>query len=367
VSLLRRYWLEAAWVAFALGNIAFMFALTAWETVPFHFVWISLSIVYAFRVWPLRVTLPVLAVVCGLTGVALGLDVIGRPQGIDELTEVPLMAAVFLVMVMHALQRQSALNETRLAAQRERDFVRDASHALRTPITIALLHAELIAADQTAALPPGQDGREGTDIEIVVDELERLAVIANRILVLENADTDSLRPRGEVDVDRLVEGAARRWAGTSQRQFWTSVSAHGMLSGDEEQLGFALDALVENALHATGVGGQIRITAGRRGKEIVIAVSDNGKGLTEEDRERVFDRFWRGDPSYRGSGLGLAMVKAVAEAHGGSVEVESEPGRGARFSIRIPDPVTQPVDHPEVLPPAVAQSPAPLFDSRPAA
>jgi signal transduction histidine kinase len=367
MKLLRRYWLEAAWVAFALGNIGVMFALTAWETVPFHFVWISLSLLYAYRVWPLRVTLPVLAVVCGITAVALGWDVIGEPQGIDELTEVPLMAVVFLVMVMHALQRQSALNATRLAAQREREFVRDASHALRTPITIALLHAELIEAAQTVAPPPDQDGREGTDIEIVVDELERLAVIASRILVLQNAGTGSLLRRGEVDVDRLVEGAARRWAGTSQRQWWTSVSAHGTLSGDEEQLGFALDALIENALHATGVGDQISITARRHGEEIVIAVSDNGKGLTEENQERAFDRFWRGDPSYRGSGLGLAMVKAVAEAHGGRVEVDSEPGRGARFSIRIPDLVTKPVDHFEVLPPAVAQSSAALFHRRPAA
>lgn len=289
MKLLSRYWLEAAWVAFALGNIGVMFALRSWETVPFHFVWISLSLLYAYRVWPLRVTLPVLAVVCGFTGAALGRDVIGEPQGIDELTEVPLMAVVFLVMVMHALRRQSALSATRLAAQREREFVRDASHALRTPITIALLHAELIEAAQTIALPPpDQDGQEGTDIEIVVDELERLAVIANRILVLENAGTGSLIRRGEVDVDRLVEGAARRWAGTSQRQWWTNVSAHGTFSGDEEQLGFALDALVENALHATSVGDQISITARRRGEEVVIAVFDNGKGLTEENQERAF-------------------------------------------------------------------------------
>jgi signal transduction histidine kinase len=356
MTLLRRYWLEAAWAAFALANIAVMFALREWETVPFHFVWISLSVLYAFRVWPLRVALPVLAIVCGLTGAALGWDVIGAPQGIDELTEVPLMAVVFLVMVMQALQRQAALNETRLAAQREREFVRDASHALRTPLAIALGHAELISAAEAAALPLDHDGRRDEDIGIVIDELTRLSAIANRILLLEDADTAGLVRWGEVDVDRLVDGAARRWTATAQRQFWTSVSTHGTVPGDQEQLELVLDVLVDNALHATGVGDHISITARRRGEEIVIAVSDTGKGLTEEDRQRVFDRFWRGDRSYRGSGLGLAMVRAVVEAHGGSVEVESEPGRGAKFSIRIPDVPAEPVVESGLVPLAVSQS-----------
>src|SRR3954464_1689355 len=148
-----------------------MVALDEWQTVPFHLVWVSLTILYGFRVWRLGAMAFVLIVVGLTAGAALG-----GGSGVDEMTEVPLMSAMFLAMVWHARRREAALAAANAAAARERDFIRDASHLLRTPITVARGHAELVAA--------GADGQNAQDLGVVVDELGRLSRISSRLLVL---------------------------------------------------------------------------------------------------------------------------------------------------------------------------------------
>src|SRR5262249_47763350 len=109
-SLGRRYWQEIGLGLFWLANFVVLWHLTSWTTVPFHFIWVSLTIFYGFRVWGLRPTFFVLAIVCVLTGMGLvhAAESHGGP-GIDELTEIPLMSAMFLAMVWHAKRREDAL------------------------------------------------------------------------------------------------------------------------------------------------------------------------------------------------------------------------------------------------------------------
>src|SRR6266508_3326727 len=150
-STLRRRWVEVAWGLFAAANVAVIFMLDHWETVPFHFIWVSLTLVYGIRLWRLRTTMFLLLVVMAVTTVALAWSIRGGHQSPDELSEVPLMAAMFLAMVWHAVGRQAEIEEAGRLADSEhrlllgqREFVRDASHELRTPITVARGHAELI-------------------------------------------------------------------------------------------------------------------------------------------------------------------------------------------------------------------------------
>src|SRR3954467_7106200 len=109
----RRYWPEIGWGIFAAINFAALVLIQSWETVPFHYVWVSLTLVYGFRVWRMRTTLLTLAAVCAASTLTYGWVVIHGPQGIDELTEIPLMAAMLLAMVWHARRRQFALEEVR--------------------------------------------------------------------------------------------------------------------------------------------------------------------------------------------------------------------------------------------------------------
>ena len=108
-STLRRRWVEVAWGAFAATNVAVILLLSSWETIPFHFVWVSLTLVYGFRRWRLRPTIVVMVVVILVTGGALAVSIVRGHEGPDELAEVPLMAAMFLAMVWHAERRQSAV------------------------------------------------------------------------------------------------------------------------------------------------------------------------------------------------------------------------------------------------------------------
>src|SRR4029077_20783806 len=139
-------------------------------------VWVSLTILYGFRVWRPGSTAAVLFAVCLATGFAPYEPVRDTGRGLDELTEVPLMSAMFLAMVWHARRRDAALATARAATERERNFIRDASHLLRTPITVARGHAELLA---TSA-----NGQAARDLHVVIDELQRLSRISSRLLVL---------------------------------------------------------------------------------------------------------------------------------------------------------------------------------------
>jgi len=147
----RWLWIDLAWGVFALLNLVAILVFANWETVPFHFIWVSLTILYGFRVWRMKPTLILLGVIILATGVLILIDVLRGAQPVDELTEVPLMSAMFLVMVWHAQRRLVAMDKMQEVSEanlrlleRERRFIQNASHELRTPITVAIGHAELI-------------------------------------------------------------------------------------------------------------------------------------------------------------------------------------------------------------------------------
>jgi signal transduction histidine kinase len=366
-SWLRRHWLETAWGLFSVANVVFILSLSAWETIPFHFIWVSLTLVYGFRVWPVRTTGVVLGGVMVVTAIALVVSIEQSRQSPDELAEVPLMAAMFVAMVWHARRHHAATDEVRRLAEsehrlreRERDFARKASHELRTPITVARGHAELIRASA--------DSEEtARDAEVVLDELSRLARISERLLILAAADSPGFLHRRPVDLGELIGDRANRWMTTASRDWRLNLSADGTLLADQERLETALDALLENAVKFTREGDPITIEASSDGPMALVSVADAGEGIPPDQLESIFEGFARVEPSTvskpRGTGLGLAMVKAIVEGHGGTVEVRSRPGLGATFVLRLPwltraaiAPPPEPVEPPSRSPSEAAAS-----------
>jgi signal transduction histidine kinase len=336
-SRLRKHWLEAAWGLFAIANVLLIVSLEVGETIPFHLIWISLTLVYSYRLWSLGTTLVALLAVCITSGTALAWVVADAGAGLDETAEVPLMALMFLVIVWHVERRQAAVAEARrereLRMESERNFVRDASHELRTPISVARGHAELIRANYS-----GEQAAE--DARIVVSQLDRLSRIAERLLILAAADHPAFLTRTQVDLGPLILEATRRWTAVASRQWRVDVDVDGSLIGDEERLGHCLDALIENAVRFTGESDAISLAVRTAHGHAVIEVSDTGDGIPEEELPRIFDRFSRVSGTRRGrdggTGLGLAIVKAIAEAHGGSVTVQSEVDEGTSFELQLP-------------------------------
>jgi signal transduction histidine kinase len=337
-ELVRRYWIEGACSVWIVLNMVAIVLVPQGETVPFHFVWVTLSLAYCFRMWRLRATIWALLAVCLGTGITLWSALAHTGAGFDEMAEVPLMGLVFVAMMWHVERRQAAMEEVRRLAEsehrlleRQLNTVRDASHLLRTPITVARGHAELIRSTHVGE-------QAGEDADVILDELTRLSRIAERFLILAAADHPdflSLRP---VDVGRLVAETGRRWSGVATRRWRLDADGAVTLFGDEERLAYALDALIENAVAFTGEGDAITISAGSSNGNASVRVSDTGSGIPEGDLPRIFDRFARVQNGVKRNrtGLGLAIVKAIVEAHGGEVCVRSELGRGTTFELRLP-------------------------------
>ncbi len=327
--------LDIAWTAFALGNLAAIFLFPGWETIPFHIIWASLTLVYGFRAWALGPTMWVLSAVLVTTAIGIGVDVWIGSEPAAELTEDPLLAAMFLAMAWHARRKLAAERSHRLISEQnarllatQRQFLQDAAHQLRTPITIALGHAELLAGDLT-----GQQA--GQDIQVVIGELNRLRRISERLLVIAAAADPDFLHAELVAVDRLTIELVRRWRPAADRRWQLGRLDKVTVRADRERLSLALDALLENAVRHTACGDviQLSVIKGWPGRHARIVVADGGSGIAPDQLHLIFDRFRTGDDGERrGTGLGLPLVRAVARAHGGDVTVRSVPGEAASSS-----------------------------------
>ena len=332
---LQRNGVEVLWGLFAVSNWVAMIAWPAWETIPFHFVWIRLTIVYGFRVWSPGVTGVILGTVIVATGASILSDAFQGIQLWGELFEVPLMSAMFLAMVWHARRRQSAMREVEAVAnvrasllERQQRFLHDASHELRTPVTIARGHLELLSRETDAP-----------ELAVALDELERMERIVDRLLLLAKAEQPDFVVLRDVDVERFLEDVFMRWSEVAPRAWRLDLDVTGVVRLDPEALRTALDALLENAVKYTEPRAEITVRARAVGGDIVVEIADEGSGVPEEALATIFDRFARADDARTraqgGVGLGLAIVAAIAKAHGGRCTVERRDGETV-FGLALP-------------------------------
>jgi signal transduction histidine kinase len=337
IGWLRDRWVEACWFAFAGANLAAMILWPSWETIPFHFIWISLTLVYGFRVWEPRSTGVVLGLVIAGTGSLILSDAYSGSQLWGELFEVPLMSAMFLAMVWHARRRQDALRtleregaeRAALLAQQKR-FLHDVSHELRTPVTIARGHLEVLRR---------LNGEPAQEIEIALDELGRIEHILERLLLLARSKQPDFVTLSELELEPFLEDVFMRWSGVVPRSWRLGELVPGRLRADPEALRIALDALLDNAVKHTEPTDAITLSAHAVDHSVLIEVADEGQGLPEDAPERIFERFARADTARTraqgGAGLGLAIVDAIVRAHGGDCSARNG-AAGAVFTLRFP-------------------------------
>lgn len=238
-------------------------------------------------------------------------------RGYDEISE---LSGTFNDM----LERLQAAFAT------QRRFVDDAGHELRTPITVIRGHLEVMSEDP-------EDRRR--TMELVSDELERMTRMVDDLLTLARTEQpDFLRPR-VVDLDELTIRMFQNAKGLASRDWRLDGTAEGRATIDEQRLMQAVLQLTANAVRHTNEDDLVSVGSAVRDGHVRFWVSDTGPGIPPEEQDRIFERFYRGRSGHHrsdGAGLGLSIVQAIAQAHGGRVELESEPGEGATFTVVVP-------------------------------
>ncbi len=238
-------------------------------------------------------------------------------SGNDEIAELAHTFNAMLDRLEHAFASQ-------------RSFVSDASHELRTPITIVRGHLELLGEDP-------EERRE--TIALVTDELDRMSRFVEDLLLLAKAEREDFLRVGQLELGALTDELHEKALALGRRDWELEARGEARLVGDRQRLTQAIMGLAQNAVQHTKEGDRIWIGSAVDDSEASLWVRDSGPGIPGRDQERIFERFARTSASRRhseGAGLGLSIVRAIAESHDGRVELVSRPSAGATFTIVVP-------------------------------
>ncbi len=293
---------------------------------------IALLAMTVVGLWVIRIGLKPLDAM-GKTAAAIAAGDLSQRVEEDDRTEVGRLGLALNSMLAHIEEAVSALEASESKLRR---FVADASHELRTPLAAVRAYAELFT--RGAASRPDDLERSMKGIS---RESERMSVLVDDLLLLAHLDEGrplTLEPIAFEDV--VAEAIETAKTLEPDRPLEADLTPSTVL-GDHDRLRQVIDNLLGNVrAHTPPDATAPQVTLTHDGETAVLAVADSGPGMDEETRAHVFERFYRADPSRArasgGAGLGLAIVDAVVEAHGGTVEVESEPGAGTTIRVRIP-------------------------------
>jgi two-component system OmpR family sensor kinase len=288
----------------------------------------------------------------------------GEPEARTEVGSLARSLNIMLTQIEHAVTAQAAsetaarsaeivardaaeaalISEARARRSEEkmRQFVADASHELRTPLTTIRGFAELYR--QGAVRTPKETASLVKRIE---DEARRMGLLVEDLLLLARMDEERPLLLGPVELRVLAMEAVQGTQVMAPDRLIGLIVAPGsgdlVVEGDDGRLRQVINNLMTNAVAHTPAGTPIELKLAREGTQALIEVIDHGHGLDAEQTERVFERFYRADSARTrtadgqvSTGLGLAIVAALIAAHEGTVEVDSKPGEGATFRVRLP-------------------------------
>ncbi len=233
------------------------------------------------------------------------------------------------------------LDRLQRAFEQQRNFVGDVSHELRTPLTALQGNVDVLLMD------PGLDPEVRGQLERIAADTSRLSRLVTNLLYLASAEAGRQPDLRPVEMDVVLLDVYREQRG--RRPDVRLRLAHedqARVMGDRDLLKLLVTNLVENALKYSRPGGEVTLSLSRDDSRADVEVVDSGPGIAPEDLPHIFERFYRGRDSARvgGTGLGLAIAHWAATVHSGTIEVESEPGRGSTFRVRLP--LVQPVEVP---------------------
>lgn len=254
-----------------------------------------------------------------------------QPQALEIIPDhnLPLEAGLMVAALNDLIER------LRRVLDRQRQFMADAAHELRTPLTAVHLQTQLL---ERAA----SEAERAEAITALKQGVQRSTQLAERLLTLARLEADTLSPDyADVDLSAVAQQVVaelKPLAESRSVQLDLSVSPDAVLEANQGAMYSLLSNLVENALRYSSSGGTVQVAVQAEPTQIRISVTDNGPGIPESERKRIFDRFYRlpGTESH-GSGLGLAIVRRVVDLHQGSVAVDHGPyGTGACFLVQLP-------------------------------
>lgn len=229
-----------------------------------------------------------------------------------------------------AITFNEMMDRLQAAFASQRNFINDASHELRTPITIIRGHLELMGDDP--------DEQQET-LALVFDEIDRMSRFVNDLTLLAKAERPDFLCLETVEVDLLTEELFAKATALADRDWHLDGFGRGQLMGDRQRITEAIMNLAQNATQFTTVGDRIALGSAVANGKARFWVRDTGVGIAPADKERIFERFARAANSYRrseGAGLGLSIVAAIATAHNGYIKLYSKQGVGSTFTLIIP-------------------------------
>ncbi|MEX1030316.1 MAG: ATP-binding protein [Paenibacillaceae bacterium] len=246
------------------------------------------------------------------------------------------IAAVFLGYMMSG----KAMVPIVEAFQRQKQFVADASHELRTPLSVVKSSLEVLEAEEHEHMQPFSK----QVLHDLMDEVNRIIALSANLLTLARADSSEHDIKFErVQLDEEINKIARKLQPLVQEkslQISYKVDPNLNLYASKPLIIQLLIILLDNAIHYTPEGGSISLTAQVDQVMAVIIIQDTGIGISEQQLDRVFERFYRADPSRSRSsgnvGLGLSIAKWIVDSHGGTIQVDSQVDQGTRFTITLP-------------------------------